>query len=99
MLITSWHFPGYLIDCASEARKNDPIMNCLRALRPPRKVRISQRGFTLLELLAVIAIVAILVALLTTALNQTKARAHQIACLNNLRQLQLAWLEYANEND
>ncbi|MCI0534308.1 MAG: type II secretion system GspH family protein [Verrucomicrobiales bacterium] len=59
----------------------------------------SVRGFTLLELLAVIAIVGVLAALLSSALNQTKARAHQIGCLNNLRQLQQAWIFYAEDND
>src|SRR5437867_12210175 len=74
-------------------------MNCLQAFRQSRKVHAALRGFTLLELLAVIAIVAVLAALLSTALNQTKARAHQISCLNNLRQLQNAWILYADDNE
>src|SRR5262245_26381268 len=74
-------------------------MNCQQTLSKPRKAHVSRAGFTLLELLAVIAIVAVLAALLCTALNQTKARAHQIGCLNNLRQLQVAWLSYAEDNE
>ena len=57
------------------------------------------KGFTLLELLAVIAIISVLATLISTALNQTKARAQQMSCLNNLRQLQMGWILYAEDND
>ena len=99
MLTRSWHFVELLIDSSLKARKNDPMKHCRPAFRQAEKVHAARRGFTLLELLAVIAIVAILAALLSTALNQTKARAHQIGCLNNLRQLQNAWSQYADDND
>jgi prepilin-type N-terminal cleavage/methylation domain-containing protein/prepilin-type processing-associated H-X9-DG protein len=55
-------------------------------------------AFTLIELLVVIAIIAILAALLLPALNNANATARSAGCLNNLRQLQLAWLSYAHDN-
>jgi prepilin-type N-terminal cleavage/methylation domain-containing protein/prepilin-type processing-associated H-X9-DG protein len=60
---------------------------------------VQRRGFTLIELLVVIAIIAILMAILIPTLNRAKEQAKRGACLNNLRQLQLAWIMYANEND
>ncbi|MCJ7675079.1 MAG: prepilin-type N-terminal cleavage/methylation domain-containing protein [Sedimentisphaerales bacterium] len=60
---------------------------------------VQRRGFTLIELLVVIAIIAILMAILIPTLNRAKEQAKRGACLNNLRQLQLAWIMYADEND
>jgi|SRR5665213_444557 len=63
----------------------------------PNKFR--QAGFTLIELLAVIAIIAVLAAILLPALSRARARAEGIACLNNTRQLALAWQLYADDHD
>jgi len=56
-------------------------------------------GFTLIELLVVISVIALLLALLLPVLHSAREQGQRVVCLNNLKQLTLAWIMYAEEND
>jgi prepilin-type N-terminal cleavage/methylation domain-containing protein/prepilin-type processing-associated H-X9-DG protein len=59
----------------------------------------ARQGFTLIELLVVIAIIAILMAILIPTLHRAREQGQRATCLSNVKQLTLAWILYAQEND
>ncbi|MCC6675820.1 MAG: prepilin-type N-terminal cleavage/methylation domain-containing protein [Phycisphaerales bacterium] len=58
----------------------------------------NRRAFTLIELLVVIAIIALLIAILLPALGQARASGKTTVCLSQMRQLAIAWTNYAGES-
>ena len=75
------------------------MMRHLSAARGTSRRSTSPQGFTLIEFVVVSAIIAILAAFLLQVVSKSKAKGQQIACLNNVRQLQIGWTLYSDEHN
>src|SRR5438105_5126005 len=67
-------------------------------LMRPRSEPNQVSGFTLIELLVVIAIIAILAALLLPSLSRARLKAQAVQCMNNGKQMMIAWRLYSEDN-
>src|ERR1043166_4178737 len=66
---------------------------------PDRQTAVRFQGFTIVELLVVISVIAILAGRLLPVIGRSKQKGYGAACINNIRQLQLAWTMYIDEHD
>jgi prepilin-type N-terminal cleavage/methylation domain-containing protein/prepilin-type processing-associated H-X9-DG protein len=80
------------------SRPADIVMRQSNLLPRAPLIRRRARAFTLIELLVAISVIALLAALLLPVLARAKSQARTTYCLNNKRQLGLAWLMYAQDN-
>jgi prepilin-type N-terminal cleavage/methylation domain-containing protein/prepilin-type processing-associated H-X9-DG protein len=91
ILINKGPFPG-----AANGKRNMKKLNSEQK-KPSKLDRLHRGGFTLIELLVVIAIIAILASMILPSLGKAKQKTQGVYCMNNARQMMIAWSMYAHD--
>lgn len=73
--------------------------SCMTQNRRRSNRKAKHCGFTLIELLVVISIISMMMSMMLPALTKAREQGRRTVCLNNLRQLTICWIMYANDND
>src|SRR5260370_33425656 len=89
--------PNLVIERLSDVQSRTVHTFSMKGNRPTTSCQAF--AFTLIELMVAIAIIAVLAALLLPTLGRGKSKAQSVHCLNNLKNLQLAWLMYIDDHE